>query len=99
MGIWRHYFVLRSADPVGNVVLLSLSHSPGFQLNANRYSAHSPLLLILCFPRLTHDLYIASADINMAGPQEPPVVTATIPYIGHVIGLMRSKFNYYVQLR
>lgn len=32
-------------------------------------------------------------------PREPPFVAAGIPYIGHVIGLMRSKFNYYVQLR
>lgn len=32
-------------------------------------------------------------------PQEPPLITASIPYIGHAIGMMRSKFNYYVQLR
>lgn len=32
-------------------------------------------------------------------PQEPPLIPATIPYIGHVIGFMRSKSNYYVQLR
>lgn len=31
--------------------------------------------------------------------REPPIISASIPYIGHVIGLMRSKFNYYVQLR
>ncbi|KAK4696316.1 hypothetical protein P7C71_g1579, partial [Lecanoromycetidae sp. Uapishka_2] len=34
----------------------------------------------------------------MASPQEPPLVTTTIPYVGHVIGLMRNKFDYYVQL-
>ena len=32
-------------------------------------------------------------------PREPPFVAASIPYIGHIIGLMRSNFNYYVQLR
>lgn len=32
-------------------------------------------------------------------PREPPLVSAYVPYVGHVIGLMRSKFNYYVQLR
>lgn len=32
-------------------------------------------------------------------PREPPVVATTIPYFGHVIGLMQSKFNYYVKLR
>jgi hypothetical protein len=32
-------------------------------------------------------------------PQEPPLVPTTIPYVGHAIGVMRSKYNYYVQLR
>jgi cytochrome c oxidase assembly factor CtaG len=31
--------------------------------------------------------------------QEPPLAPSTIPYIGHAVGLIRSKFNYYVQLR
>lgn len=35
----------------------------------------------------------------MQDPREPPSVSGYIPYIGHVIGLMQSKFNYYVQLR
>lgn len=30
---------------------------------------------------------------------EPPWASTSIPYIGHVIGLMQNKFNYYVQLR
>ena len=36
---------------------------------------------------------------TMQDPREPPSVSGFLPYIGHVIGLMRSKFNYYVQLR
>ena len=36
---------------------------------------------------------------NVQDPREPPLVSGFIPYIGHVIGLMRSKFNYYVELR
>lgn len=36
---------------------------------------------------------------SQTDPREPPVVTTTVPYVGHVIGLMRSNFNYYVQLR
>jgi hypothetical protein len=32
-------------------------------------------------------------------PREPPLARTAIPYIGHVIGMMRSKFNYYVELR
>jgi hypothetical protein len=31
--------------------------------------------------------------------REPPLASTAIPYIGHVIGMMRSKFNYYVKLR
>jgi hypothetical protein len=32
-------------------------------------------------------------------PREPPIARTSIPYIGHVIGMMRSKFNYHVELR
>jgi hypothetical protein len=32
-------------------------------------------------------------------PREPPNAPTSIPYIGHVLGLMRSSFNYYVELK
>lgn len=32
-------------------------------------------------------------------PREPPLAPQSIPFIGHMVGLSRSKFNYYVQLR
>ncbi|KAI9717487.1 MAG: hypothetical protein M1828_007187 [Chrysothrix sp. TS-e1954] len=35
----------------------------------------------------------------MTDPQEPPPAPSSIPFVGHVAGLMRNKFNYYVQLR
>lgn len=31
--------------------------------------------------------------------REPPLAPQSIPVIGHLIGLSRSKFNYYVNLR
>lgn len=31
--------------------------------------------------------------------REPPAAQTNIPYTGHVIGLMRSEFHYYVNLR
>jgi len=31
--------------------------------------------------------------------REPPLVSGPVPVIGHVIGLMRRSFNYYVDLR
>ncbi|MCJ1470534.1 hypothetical protein MMC07_009180 [Pseudocyphellaria aurata] len=40
-------------------------------------------------------LKLASSPRNS---REPPTISASLPYIGHVVGLMRSKFNYYVQL-
>ena len=33
------------------------------------------------------------------GPQEPPHAPTSVPIVGHLFGLMRSKFNYYVELR
>ncbi|KAL9086304.1 MAG: hypothetical protein Q9165_007219 [Trypethelium subeluteriae] len=35
----------------------------------------------------------------MASIQEPPSVKTTIPYVGHVFGIMQSKFNYFAELR
>jgi hypothetical protein len=32
-------------------------------------------------------------------PREPPSAPQSIPFIGHVLGLSRSKFNYYIALR
>ena len=32
-------------------------------------------------------------------PREPPEAPTAIPIVGHLIGLTRNKFNYYVQLR
>ncbi|KAK4120030.1 putative cytochrome P450 [Parathielavia appendiculata] len=31
-------------------------------------------------------------------PREPPLAPTSIPLIGHLVGLSRSKFNYYVEL-
>lgn len=36
---------------------------------------------------------------NLSEPPEPPIATATIPIVGHLIGLSRQKFNYYINLR
>ncbi|KAF2232166.1 cytochrome P450 [Viridothelium virens] len=34
----------------------------------------------------------------MASIQEPPSVKTTIPYVGHLFGIMQSKFNYFAEL-
>lgn len=58
----------------------------------------SPFLLFLA---IVIGTYVIVTRVLGDGqdPREPPSVSGSIPYIGHVIGLMRSKFNYYVELR
>jgi hypothetical protein len=31
--------------------------------------------------------------------REPPLAPSSLPFVGHMLGLMKSKFNYYVDLR
>ena len=56
------------------------------------------LLMALAVGVGTYSMFVRILGAKQ-DPQEPPLVPATIPYIDHVIGIMRSKFNYYVQLR
>ena len=32
-------------------------------------------------------------------PKEPPLISSTIPYVGHIIGLIRTGTRYYAKLR
>lgn len=32
-------------------------------------------------------------------PREPPLASSSLPVVGHMVGMMKSKFNYYVDLR
>lgn len=60
--------------------------------------SHTTLLIVLAVSVGTYFLFVRLLEAKQ-DQQEPPLVLATIPYIGHVIGIMRSKFNYYLQLR
>ena len=54
--------------------------------------------LILGFSILVY--FLASYTLNAKqDSREPPRVRARIPFVGHVIGLVRKKFRYYVELR
>ncbi len=51
-------------------------------------------------------LVIASSLLllsTLLGPRrdsnEPPYISPSIPYIGHLIGLLTKKYDYYVNLR
>lgn len=44
-------------------------------------------------------IYFVASKIFGHDPREPPLAPQSIPILGHMIGLSRSKFNYYVDLR
>lgn len=37
--------------------------------------------------------------LTMQDPREPPQAPTPFPFVGHVLGLMRYKFNYHERLR
>ncbi len=43
-------------------------------------------------------LYMRSVSVKM-DPREPPLVRSTIPYIGHLLGMLRHQFSYLIILR
>lgn len=43
--------------------------------------------------------YLLSSKMFSHDSREPPLAPQSIPIIGHLVGLSKSKFNYYVQLR
>ncbi|RYP40971.1 hypothetical protein DL767_001287 [Monosporascus sp. MG133] len=42
--------------------------------------------------------YFATRKMFAHDPREPPLAPQSIPIVGHMVGLSRSKFNYYVDL-
>ncbi|KAI0890888.1 cytochrome P450 [Annulohypoxylon nitens] len=43
--------------------------------------------------------YLCTRAMFGHDPREPPLAPQSIPIIGHMLGLSRSKFNYYVELK
>lgn len=62
------------------------------------FSADNPTLLLAIIGVLTI-VTITARKVFSHDPREPPLAPQSIPIIGHMIGLSRSKFNYYVDLR
>ena len=60
------------------------------------YSTTATATVLLLFVGAVFLLY---SRLAVQDPREPPQAPTAIPIIGHVIGLVRHKFNYYVQLR
>jgi cytochrome P450 len=42
--------------------------------------------------------YLTARKMFGHDPREPPLAPTSIPLVGHLLGLSRSKFNYYVEL-
>lgn len=61
-------------------------------------SANNSTLLLLFIGVVTL-VIIAARKMFSHDPREPPLAPQAIPMIGHMVGLSRSKFNYYVDLR
>lgn len=61
-------------------------------------SADHPTLLLVIIGVVTI-VTIAARKVFSHDPREPPLAPQSLPIIGHMIGLSRSKFNYYVDLR
>ncbi|KAI5921260.1 cytochrome P450 [Camillea tinctor] len=54
--------------------------------------------LLLLFTGLVTLTYFTSRKMFGHDPREPPPAPQSIPIVGHVVGLSRSSFNYYVDL-
>lgn len=55
--------------------------------------------VLLLFVGAVTLIAIAARRLLGHDPREPPLAPQSIPMIGHMVGLSRSKFNYYVDLR
>lgn len=62
------------------------------------FSASNSTLLLLFIGVVTL-VTLAARRMFSHDPREPPLAPQSIPIIGHMVGLSRSKFNYYVDLR
>ncbi|KAI1633567.1 cytochrome P450 [Biscogniauxia mediterranea] len=61
-------------------------------------SAASDPTIIVIFIGIVTLTYFTTRNMFGYDPREPPAAPQSIPIIGHMVGLSRSKFNYYVDL-
>lgn len=63
-------------------------------------TAYDPAHLLVLVGVLTLSYFAARKIFGSShDTREPPLAPQSIPIIGHMIGLARSKFNYYVDIR
>lgn len=87
--------------------LISKPSSTTFAILPSRYSPtivgmplgdNHPALLLIPIGVATL-IYFAASKMFGHDRREPPLAPQSIPFVGHMLGLSRSKFNYYVDLR
>ncbi|EON98688.1 putative cytochrome p450 protein [Phaeoacremonium minimum UCRPA7] len=61
------------------------------------FTTGSPTILLL-FVGVVTIAYVVARKRFSHDPREPPLAPQSIPIIGHMVGLARSKFNYHVDL-
>ncbi|KAI1267189.1 putative cytochrome P450 [Xylariaceae sp. FL1019] len=61
------------------------------------FTVDNSTLFLFCVGLATA-AYFATQNISSHDPREPPLAPQSIPLIGHLIGMSRGKFNYYVDL-
>ncbi len=79
--------------------LLSLSPSSLIRFFSIAICMSNNTTSFLRFICLITIAFFATHKIFGHDPREPPLAPQSIPIIGHMIGLSRRKFNYYIGLR
>ncbi|POS77273.1 hypothetical protein DHEL01_v204344 [Diaporthe helianthi] len=61
------------------------------------FSTDHPAVLLV-FVGAVGLIYLFTSKLFSHDPREPPLAPQSIPIVGHILGLSRSKYNYYVEL-
>lgn len=90
-------FFLHTSQPV-STVLIFFSSRLHLAVDGMPLGATYPTILLFSIGIATL-IYFAASKMFGHDPREPPLAPQSIPIVGHMVGLSRSKFNYYVDLR
>lgn len=83
--------------------ILSFLHITSFQMSTMAempFNMNDSSLLLFFIGAVSLTLtYLVMQKMFGHDPREPPLARQSVPLVGHMIGLSRSKFNYYVEIR
>lgn len=87
---------LHAFQPVSSAFITLLSH---LHLTVNSMPVGANYSTLLVSIGVATLIYFVASKMFGHDPREPPLAPQSIPIVGHMLGLSRSKFNYYVDLR